>query len=111
MITHPVNFRIFLATEPVGFRKGMDALAAIIANDFDLDPFCGAIYIFRSRRADKLKLIVWDGTGFVLIMKRLEQKRFIWPTQQTGPVALTKIQFNALFEGISWQKVVPSRIH
>jgi len=77
MITHPGNFRIFLAAEPVDFRKGMDGLAAIIANNFELDPFCGAIYVFRSRRADRLKLIVWDGTGLVLITKRLERKRFV----------------------------------
>lgn len=111
MITHPGNFRIFLATQPVDFRKGMDGLSAIIANDFDLDPFCGAIYVFRSRRADRLKLIVWDGTGLVMVMKRLERKRFIWPMQQSGPISLTKIQFDALFEGINWQKVVPSRTH
>ena len=58
MITHTGNFRIFLATEQVDFRKGMDGLAAVVANSFELGPFCGAIYVFRSRRADRLKLIV-----------------------------------------------------
>ena len=111
MIAHPGNFRIFLATEPVDFRKGMDGLAAVIANNFNLDPFCGAVYVFRSRRADRLKLIVWDGTGLVRVMKRLERKRFTWPQPQTGPIALSKIQFDALFEGINWEKVVPSRMH
>ncbi|WCR20749.1 IS66 family insertion sequence element accessory protein TnpB (plasmid) [Paracoccus alcaliphilus] len=58
MISPSGSFRIFLASEPVDFRKGMDGLAAHVANRFDLDPFCGAIYVFRSRRADRLKLLV-----------------------------------------------------
>ena len=71
MITPAGNFRIFLVTQPVDFRKGMDGLAGHVAEHFDRDPFDGAIYVFRSRRADRLKMIVWDGTGLVLVMKRL----------------------------------------
>ncbi|TDK50350.1 IS66 family insertion sequence element accessory protein TnpB [Antarcticimicrobium luteum] len=108
MISPSGNFRIFLAAEPVDFRKGMDGLAACVANNFDLDPYSGAIYVFRSRRADRLKLLVWDGSGLVLIMKRLNGKRFTWPKPQSGPVTLTKVQFNALFEGIDWTKVAVS---
>ncbi|WP_232520794.1 IS66 family insertion sequence element accessory protein TnpB [Rhodobacter sp. CZR27] len=72
------NFRIFLATQPIDFRKGMDGLAAHIANSFDRDPFDGAIYVFRSRRADRLKLIYWDGTGLVLILKRIAASFAQW---------------------------------
>jgi len=90
MISPSGNFRIFLAAEPVDFRKGMDGLAACVANNFDLDPYSGAIYVFRSRRADRLKLLVWDGSGLVLIMKRLNGKRFTWPKPQSEPVTLTK---------------------
>ena len=74
MIIPSGNFRIFVATEPVDFRKGMDWLVARIANSFNLNPYGGAIWVFRSRRADRLKLIVWDGTGLVLVMKRLNGK-------------------------------------
>jgi transposase len=99
------GFRIYLATEPVDFRKGMDGLVAHIAGQFDLDPFDGAIWIFRSRRADRLKLIVWDGTGLVLVLKRLEGRRFIWPKPQSGPQTLTKVQFEALFAGVDWRSL------
>ena len=105
MITSAGSFRVFLATEPVDFRKGMDGLTGYVAAHFDLDPFDGAIYVFRSRRADRLKMIVWDGTGLVLIMKRLNGKRFIWPKPQSGPIAPSKMQLDALFEGIDWQKI------
>lgn len=77
------SFRIYLAARPVDFRKGMDGLAAHVANHFDLDRFCGAIYVFRSRSADRLKLLVWDGTGLVLVMKRMQGARFII-TQASG---------------------------
>ncbi|WP_170162156.1 IS66 family insertion sequence element accessory protein TnpB [Paracoccus siganidrum] len=110
MITPAGNFRVFLATEPVDFRKGMDGLAGYIAHQFDLDPFNGAIYVFRSKRADRLKMIVWDGTGLVLIVKRLRKKRFIWPKSQPGPITLTKVQLDALFDGINWQAVAAPRI-
>lgn len=56
MISPAGSFRIFLASEPIDFRKGMDGLVA--ANHFDLDPLDGAIYVFRFRRADRLKLLV-----------------------------------------------------
>ncbi|MFW8636347.1 IS66 family insertion sequence element accessory protein TnpB [Cribrihabitans pelagius] len=108
MISPASNFRIYLASEPVDFRKGMDGLAACVANSFELDPYSGAIYVFRSRRADRLKLLVWDGSGLVLIMKRLNGKRFTWPKPQAGPVTLSKVQFDALFEGIDWTQVAAS---
>lgn len=85
MISPCGRFRIFLASEPIGFRKGMDGLVAHVANRFDLDPFDGALYVFRSRRADRLKLLVWAGTGLVLTMKRLNGGRFTWSKPQARP--------------------------
>ncbi|SED17363.1 IS66 family insertion sequence element accessory protein TnpB [Rhodobacter sp. 24-YEA-8] len=97
--------RIFLATQPIDFRKGMDGLAGYIANNFDLDPFSGAIYVFRSRRANMLKMIVWDGTGLVLVTKRLDGRGFPWPTAQSAPFTLSRVQLDALFEGTEWNRV------
>ncbi|UWQ35676.1 IS66 family insertion sequence element accessory protein TnpB (plasmid) [Leisingera sp. M527] len=84
MISPASNFRIYLASEPVDFRKGMGGLAACVANSFKLNPYSGAIYMFRSRRAGRLKILDWDGSGLVLIMKRLNGKRFTWPKVQAA---------------------------
>ena len=111
MISPSGSFRIFLASEPIDFRKGMDGLVAHVANHFELDPFDGAIYVFRSRRADRLKLLIWDGTGLVLIMKRLNGGRFTWPKPQAGPVTLAKVQLDALFEGVDWTAVKAAQTH
>jgi len=111
VINSAAGFRVFIATEPVDFRKGMDGLAGYVANTFSLDPYSGAVFVFRSRRADRLKLIVWDGTGLILLTKRLSRKSFVWPKAQGGPLVISKIQFDALFEGIEWRQVVPPRTH
>ncbi len=105
MISPAGNFRIYLASRPVDFRKGMDGLAAIVQSEFDLDPFSGAIFIFRARRADRLKIVVWDGTGLVLVYKRIEGAGFVWPKIRDGVVTINRSQFEALFEGLDWTKV------
>ncbi|MDA5555132.1 IS66 family insertion sequence element accessory protein TnpB [Shimia sp. MMG029] len=107
MITPAGNFTFYVASKPVDFRKGMDGLASLVMNEFDLDPFSGAIFIFRSKRSDRLKLLVWDGTGLVLIYKRIEGKGFEWPSISDGVITINKSQFEALFEGLDWKRVVP----
>ena len=76
MIAIPSGVRVLIATKPVDFRKGMDGLAAVVKEHLGADPFSGAIYVFRAKRADRVKLVVWDGTGLCLFAKRLEQGTF-----------------------------------
>lgn len=103
---YPANkFKIYLATMPVDFRKGMDGLANYVASNFDLDPFSGAFFVFRSKGKDRMKVLMWDGTGLVLIYKRIEGNGFCWPKLSEGNVTMTKAQFEALFEGIDWRHV------
>ncbi|ULB09190.1 IS66 family insertion sequence element accessory protein TnpB [Cereibacter azotoformans] len=73
-----------VATRPVDFRCGHQALALIVQNELKLDPHSGVTVIFRSKRGDRLKILVWDGSGLVLIYKRLEQGNFAWPRIQDG---------------------------
>jgi transposase len=82
--------RVLIATQPVDFRKGMDGLAALVKEQLRADPYAGAIFVFRARRADRVKLIVWDGTGLCLYAKRLEQGRFRWPPVADGTMRLTR---------------------
>ena len=105
MIYPGAAVRIFIATRPIDFRKGMDSLAALIESEFQLSPFSGAIFIFRSKRRDRLKLLVWDGTGLVLATKRLEEGNFVWPTVQDGLITLGRAQLEALMEGVDWRKI------
>jgi transposase len=70
--------RIFLATEPVDFHKGIDGLAAVCRQGLREQPLSGAVFVFRNRAGTALKLLVYDGQGFWLCTKRLSQGRFHW---------------------------------
>jgi len=63
---------IWIATQPVDFRRGMDSLAMLVSEAFGADPFDGGLYIFRSKRRDRVKILSWDGSGLVLYYKRIE---------------------------------------
>jgi transposase len=103
-IVIPSTTRVLVATKPVDFRKGPDGLAALV-RDAGGDPFSGALYVFRSKRADRLKIIWWDGTGLVLFAKRLEEDRFRWPRLQDGVIKLSAAQLMALVDGMEWTRV------
>jgi transposase len=97
--------RIYIATRPIGFRKGMDGLAAAVQEVLRLDPFGGTAFIFRAKRADRIKILIWDGSGMILIYKRLEDGRFRWPKIEDGVMRLSLAQLSALFDGLDWTKV------
>ena len=107
MITPGAELRVFVATRPVDFRKGHDGLAAAVQQMFGLDPFCGAVFVFRSKRADRIKLLVWNRTGLVLIHKRLEGGKFVWPKVRDAIMRMSPAQLAALFEGLEWRLVRP----
>jgi len=97
--------RVLVATRPVDFRKGMDGLAALVQEYLKDDPFSGAVFVFRARRADRVKLVWWDGTGLCLFAKRLEQGAFRWPRIEDGAIRLSAAQLAALIEGMDWTRV------
>ena len=101
--------RVMMATRPVDFRKGIDGLATLVRDTIGANPFSGAVYVFRSKRADRVKLVFWDGSGVVLVAKRLEEGRFCWPAIENGVVRLTAAQLSALLEGLDWKRVHEAR--
>ena len=109
MIAPGGELKVYVATRPVDFRKGIDGLALAVQEMFGLDPFCGAAFVFRSKRADRIKVLVWDRTGMVLVHKRLEGAMFVWPQVRDGVMRMSPAQFAALFEGLDWRLVRPER--
>lgn len=69
MILPAQNIRVVVAAKPVDFRKGHDGLAALVASELGLDPHSGVIVVFRSRRSDRIKVLLWDGSGLVMTYK------------------------------------------
>jgi len=76
VISIPSGVRVLLATRPVDFRKRLHGLAALATEVLCEDPFSGAMIVFRCTRADRIKLLVWDGSGLVLVWKQLTQGGF-----------------------------------
>lgn len=101
--------RVMVATKPVDFRKGAEGLAALVRETMGADPFSGTIYVFRAKRADRIKLVYWDGSGVCLFAKRLEDGKFCWPSITDGVVRLTAAQLQALLEGLDWRRVHEAR--
>ena len=107
--TPPAGVRVLIATRPVDFRRGADSLAATVQLVLGQD-LCGTIFVFRSKRADRVKMLVYDGTGLVLIWKRLEGAKFKWPAISDAVMRLSAAQLAALFEGLDWRRVYAPRI-
>jgi transposase len=105
MIFPSNRVRVLVATRPVDFRKGHDGLAALVHNKLRKEPFDGTVFVFRSKRKDRLKLIYWDGSGLVMTYKRLEDHGFAWPQIRDGVMSLGAAQFEVLFAGLDWRRV------
>jgi transposase len=101
--------RVMVSTRPVDFRKGAEGLAALVREEMKSDPFSGVVYVFRAKRADRVKLVYWDGTGVCLFAKRLEDGKFRWPNIQDGVIRLSAAQLSALLEGLDWRRVHAAR--
>ena len=91
---------VFLACGFTDMRKSIDGLAAIVQQNFQLDPFSNALFIFCGRRHDRLKALLWRGDGFLLLYKRLDNGRFRWPQKQEDVISITEQQLRWLLEGL-----------
>ena len=105
MITIPSGARVLIATRPVDFRKGAYGLAALASEALGEDPFSGVVIVFRAKRADRVKILVWDTSGLVLVWKQLQQGAFRWPPVMDGVMRLSAVEFAALFDGLDWTRV------
>jgi transposase len=109
MIGLPANTRVWIVAGHTDMRKGFDGLAAAVQTTLVANPFCGHVFVFRGRRGDILKVLWFDGQGLMLLAKRLERGRFVWPQATSGSVSLTPAQLSMLLEGIDWR--MPMRTH
>lgn len=101
MLTLPPGAQVFVATEPVDGRKGIDGLAALVRARFAEDPLSGTMFVFFSRRADRVRVLHWDRDGYVLITKRLEKGRYRLPWRpELGRVVIEAAELLLVLEGI-----------
>ena len=105
MIAVPARMRVLVATRPIDFRKGAHGLAALAQEVLAEDPFSGTVIVYRSKRSDRVKILVWDTSGLVLVWKQLQHGSFRWPPIMNGVMKLSPVEFAALFDGLDWTRV------
>lgn len=110
MIGLPSSVRIYLFCAPVDMRNGFDGLSGMVTRSGQ-DPFSGHLFVFFSRRRDRLKILTWDSGGFVLWYKRLELGRFKFPevTKEQRTMSLDAAQLSMLLDGIDFSQVRRAR--
>jgi transposase len=96
--------RVFVATKPVDFHDGPASLMALFGAS-GADPFSGALYVFRARRAYRVKIVWWDGTGLCLFARLLDEHGFHWSLIEDGVIRLSAAQLMALVGGIDSSRV------
>nr|WP_239479833.1 IS66 family insertion sequence element accessory protein TnpB [Actibacterium sp. 188UL27-1] len=99
------KYHVYLAMRPVDFCKGHTGLSLVIQTVLGRDPYSDAVFVFHSKQGDRIKILVWDQTGLVLVYKHLEGGQFQWPQPADGTIKLTPAQFSSLFEGLDWKAV------
>ncbi len=101
MLPLPPGVRVFVATSRVDGRKGIDGLSALVRSQFQEDPLSGKMYVFFSRRADRVRVLYYDRDGYVLVTKRLEKGtyRLPWRAEQ-GRVVIEAAELLLVLEGI-----------
>jgi transposase len=104
MMGLPAGTRIWIAAGITDMRSGMNGLAAKVQMTLAEEPLCGHVFVFRGRRGNVIKVLWATGDGLCLLIKRLEQGRFVWPQADSGKVHLTPAQLSMLLEGINWKQ-------
>ena len=107
MVTLPSSVKIYLALDPTDMRKQIDGLSAIVKGKWKTDPYSGHLFVFISRRQDRVKILYFDHGGFVVYYKRLEAGRFRIPAVSTGStrVSIEASDLQMLLRGIDFSRV------
>jgi transposase len=98
---------IWLYPKPIDFRRQIDGLVMLIANQLMLNPVSGQLFLFRNKHSNKIKMLWWDRNGFCLLYKRLERGKLIFPKVNEGVLELTRDQLSWLLSGLDYQKQNP----
>jgi transposase len=101
MLTLPPSVRVYLAAGATDMRRSIDGLAAIVRERLQLEPLSGHLFLFRNRRGDRIKILLWERSGFLVLYKRLEQGTFAWPVEdQTTPLEMRGSDLMLLLSGV-----------
>ena len=97
----PAGQQVYLITGYTDLRRSIDGLASIIQGQLNLDPFSTALFLFCGRRGDRIKALLWEGSGFLLLYKRFENGSISWPRTPDEAVSISKHEYRLLLQGLN----------
>jgi transposase len=100
MLSVPTKVRIFLCRSAIDMRKGFDGLHGVVLEVLHQDPLSGDLFVFLNKRRDRVKLLIWEGDGMLIVYKRLERGTFSLPAGSDDSVTLSSAQLSLLLGGI-----------
>ncbi len=95
------NNKVYIACGYTDMRKSIDGLSSLVQQNFQLDPFQPSLFLFCGKKTDRIKALLWEGDGFLLVYKRLEGGRFQWPRSEKEVMNITEQELRWLLEGLS----------
>lgn len=108
MILWPDSLKVYLHRDPVDFRKAINGLSVIVADEMGLSPFDKALFVFCNKRRTQVKVLYWDDTGFAMWQKRLEKEKFKWPKRSDLNIqAINAEQWQWLLRGFDITQIKP----
>lgn len=109
MLSLPASVSIWLASQPTDLRKSFDTLAEVVRQHLQGDPLSGQLFVFRNKRADRVKLLYWDEDGYVIVYKRLEAGTFRFPAASGASVQVRAADLQMLLDGVDLSSVKRGR--
>ena len=105
MLSLPSSVRIYLGTQPADMRRSFDGLAFLVQQFLQGDPLSGHLFVYRNKAADRIKVLFWDGDGYVIYYKRLEKGTFRFPTGSGASVTVRAADLTMLLDGVDLTSV------
>ena len=109
MLNVPAKVRVFLCTRATDMRKSFDGLHGLVLDVLRQDPLSGDLFVFLNRRRDRVKLLIWEEDGMLIVYKRLERGTFALPAGDGDSIALSSAQLSLLLGGIDLKQTRPRK--
>ena len=105
MLSLSPETRIFMAAAPIDMRRSFDGLCATVIEVLELNPLEGHLFLFRGKRADRVKALIWDRNGLAIWYKRLERGKYKWPSRDGASMEISVQELSLLLDGIDFTRL------
>jgi transposase len=105
MLRLPEGTRIFMAAAPIDMRRGFDGLCAAVMEVLEANPLQGHLFLFRGKRSDRVKALIWDRNGLAIWYKRLEKGKYRWPSCDGASIELSEQELALLLDGVDFTRI------